>query len=210
MSSRSRGCSIRRHRDFLKLALVAMLGVAAVGTPAAAKSPSCDRTGRTLAANGQARVYKANVNHDGYRVFACLRRPHRTVYLGRHEFLDVGVTTVRLNGTSVAYERLACNRTDCTGGIRVRNLRTRVVRSSPIPVGAGAATQIVVSPGGAAAWTRLVKTSAVEVRALGSGGERLLDSGTDVDAKSLALGGSTIYWTKAGTAQSAPLPASGR
>ena len=188
------------------IAGIALVSVPVFGLTAAAKSASCEGVGRTIVANSQARVYKANFKDGEYMVFACLRRPHRTVYLGRHEFEPIGVTTVRLRGPSVAYERVNCDKSACTGGIRARNLRTGTVRTSPIPAGATLATEIVVSSGGAVVWTRTLQTQIVEVRALGAGGEQLLDSGTDVNPQSLALAGSTVYWTKAGVAQSAVLP----
>ena len=190
----------------IRIAGIALVSMPVVSMTAAAKSAGCEGVGRTIAANGQARVYRANFDNGDYKVFACLRRPRRTVYLGSHHVMSVGVRTVRLTGPSVAYERLDCNKGTCTGGIRVRNLRTGTVRTNPIPAGTAVATEIVVSSSGAVAWTRKLQAQIVEVRALGAGGERLLDSGTDVDPESLALAGSTVYWTKAGIAQSAVLP----
>jgi hypothetical protein len=191
------------------VAVAFLVGVGAAGSDARARTASCKTKGATVVANARARVYRVPVSktaNTGYRVYACLLRPKHTVYLGGFDFEALGVMSVSLNGPSVAFEKADCDKADCRGAIKVRNLRTGVTRQSPIPSGANLADMVLASADGSVAWTRKPNPDVVEVRALGADGEQLLDSGPDVDPESLALAGSTVYWTKGGQPRSAPLP----
>jgi hypothetical protein len=169
----------------------------------ASSAASCKTTGRTIASNGQARVYR--VPDADYRVYACLMRPARTVYLGLFDSEALGVRSVRLAGPSVGYENGVCQHADCRGAVIVRNLRTGVVRRSRIPRGAGLTTALVASAKGSVAWIRRTSKGVPQVRALDGDGERLLDSGPGVGERSLAIAGSTLYWSSDGAARSARL-----
>jgi hypothetical protein len=85
------------------------------------------------------------------------------------------------------------------------------VPKSPRPglVGAGSTTIIVVKTDGAVAWIAekpgVGKGTEYQVHAVDKMGSRLLASGEDVDGSSLALAGSTLYWTQGGKPFSAPL-----
>jgi hypothetical protein len=191
------------------ISTVAVLVFVAAVTSTSARPPTrppCMTAGRTVAANRQARVYRVYGVEADYQVFACLLKPKRTVYLGLFDSEGLGVRRVSLNGPSVAYENVVCQHTDCRGSIQVRNLRSGVRRRSVMPPGAGAADRVLASKSGAVAWTRSPRENVVDVRALGPSGERLLDSGPDVDPKSLALAGSTVYWTRGSQPYSANLP----
>ncbi len=64
---------------------------------------------------------------------------------------------------------------------------------------------------GSLAWTveetHHQQLAGVDVYAAGrTGAPRLLESGTDIDPGSLALSGSTLSWSRAGTARTAPMP----
>ncbi|MGH2843924.1 MAG: hypothetical protein ACRDKL_10110, partial [Solirubrobacteraceae bacterium] len=99
----------------------------------------------------------------------------------------------------------------------VRNLRTgRLLRTlpngpsaPPDRIGGGYTTAVVVKRDGAVAWTtesQGPQGREYTVRAVDKEGEeRVLASGSDVARASLALVGSTLYWTQAGRAMSAPL-----
>ena len=110
----------------------------------------------------------------------------------------------------------------------VLNLRTgklldRVPTGVPMEpneyhVGVGPVETMVVKPDGAVAWVALDEQRSERIEhevghdvnyydlyALGSSGERLLASGTEVDPSSLALAGGTLYWTQDGKAFSAGL-----
>jgi hypothetical protein len=124
-----------------------------------------------------------------------------------------------LTGTVTAFQRSTTSESSEGGSgewlVIVRDLRTgRVLRSVPTGtstdpkvVGVGPTTSIVLKKDGAVAW--IVDTSReqnrYEVHAADRSGARLLASGSDIDPSSLALGGSTLYWTQGGKASSAAL-----
>ncbi len=96
----------------------------------------------------------------------------------------------------------------------VRNLSTgRLVHRVPtgtsgIPtprsIGIGSAVAIVVKSDGSVAWI-VESGSEYQVHAVDKTGSRVLAAGTDVDPRSLALTGSTLYWTQGGKPASAAL-----
>ena len=83
--------------------------------------------------------------------------------------------------------------------------------------GVGAITALVVKTDGSVAWIardreRSSPSSGIapellfyDVYAADRSGTRLLAAGTDVSPSSLALGGSTVYWTQSGTAHTTTL-----
>jgi hypothetical protein len=190
----------------LAIAATALVAVSADAPARSRTRPPCKTAGRTIAADEQARVYRTSETDTGDKVFACLLKPKRTVYLGAFDFEALGIRLVSLNGPSVGYEKVDCQHADCTGAIKVRNLRTGVLRRSIMPPHSLVADRVLASRSGAVAWTRRTRPGVVEVRALGARGERLLDSGPDVAPDSLALAGSTVYWKRGGQAYSASLP----
>ncbi len=132
-----------------------------------------------------------------------------------------------LGGSFVAYEEFFSKGNRYSEGrdeeyveewhVIVRNLRTgRVLhrvatgareRDHPKLVGDGSATAIVVKADGAVAWiTDTVQNeNRYQVHALDETGERTLAVGSNIDPNSLALAGSTLYWTQGGKSFSAPL-----
>jgi hypothetical protein len=79
--------------------------------------------------------------------------------------------------------------------------------SEPGVIGNGEARVIVVKSDGAVTWITdaFHKEDRFEVHALDKTGERVLAVGSDIAAESLALAGSTLYWTQGGKPFSAPL-----
>jgi len=81
----------------------------------------------------------------------------------------------------------------------------------PNTVGVGPIVTLVVKSDGAVAWTVENRIPArhvpaiYEVHALDGSGARVLATGSDIDPHSLALAGSTLYWTRDGKPMSAPL-----
>jgi hypothetical protein len=65
-------------------------------------------------------------------------------------------------------------------------------------VGRGFTYSIVVKSDGAVAWIVAsgVARGGNQVRVVDRSGSRVVASGTDVDPQSLALAGSTLYWTQ--------------
>jgi hypothetical protein len=98
----------------------------------------------------------------------------------------------------------------------VRDLRTgRTLRKlptgerdprNPLNIGAGPTTTIVAKGDGSIAW--IVETTMedkYEVHAFDKSGARVLATGPDIAPSSLALAGSTLYWTQGGRPVSVPL-----
>jgi hypothetical protein len=71
-------------------------------------------------------------------------------------------------------------------------------------VGLGSTTATVVKTDGAVAWIALGEEGP-EVRALDTTGSRMLAHSWGIGQSSLALAGSTVYWTQDGTPMSAAL-----
>ena len=102
--------------------------------------------------------------------------------------------------------------------VEVENLRSgRLLRKVPTgtsssnSVGVGPVVTLVVKSDGAVAWIAgntkeaAEHATSYEVHAVDDTGNRLLSSGADIDPHSLALGGSTLYWTQGGKPMSAVL-----
>lgn len=184
--------------------------------------------GFVLAADGHAVVYDLR----DFQVFGCAFGTGRTYHLGEtpecgqliHCFAGWQPELVPLAGTVVAYAE-EFNGSGLLGEnyswfVVVRGLRTgRVVHRLPTGarmqhirgVGTGPATAIVVKGDGAVAWitdnweTPGKTQRDYEVHAADRKGSRLLATGNDIGADSLALAGSTLYWTQGGEPRSAPL-----
>jgi hypothetical protein len=134
-----------------------------------------------------------------------------------------GVRREVLAGTIVAYEQVKTNcDPNCVWRVLVRDLRTgRLIHDDPTGTstnpayvereGVGPARAIVVKSNGSVAWLNFADLSTqppgsvYQVHVSDKTGSRLLASGTDIDPSSLALTGSTLYWTRAGKRFSAPL-----
>lgn len=134
---------------------------------------------------------------------------------------------LRLSGSVVAYEESFYGGNRYSQGrdeeyveewyVVVRSLQTgRVLRKVPTGakekdhpkfVGDGQTTAIVVKADGAVAWiTDTVQSeNRYQVHALDETGERTLAVGSNIDPNSLALAGSTLYWTQGGKSFSTTL-----
>jgi hypothetical protein len=121
-----------------------------------------------------------------------------------------------LAGPLVAYEDGSGGEISNTYVVVVRNLRTgKVIRRvptgtpatpSPKLVGIGPTTAIVAKPDGAVAWiAETGDPTEYQVYAVDATGSRTVASSTDIEPFSLALAGSTLYWTQNGQPASAPL-----
>jgi hypothetical protein len=180
-----------------------------------------------LLADAQVELYSAveviDMYHDkGPRIHGCAYG-HKSYLLGAEvEECGSGVPCggVRrevLDGPLVAYEEGSGGEVANTYLVVVRNLRTgRVIRKLPTGtpitprpfwVGIGPTTTIVVKSDGAVAW--IVDTGfpdgEYQVHAVDQSGSRVLASNPDIDPTSLALAGSTLYWTQGSQPFSAPL-----
>lgn len=218
-------------RDVLKrlltgLPVAAVAGaVLAAGAPAAAvAADECQARGsRTEEASRYARVYSVRRVQDDTHVrrwYACLYSEDRRVRLGTVGAGGVHldrISPVRLAGRYVA---TASEYTAATGDalgavVEVRDLRTgRLVRHfhSPSEPNTYDVTDLELRANGSVAFIARVlggmpATTTYEVRALRSTGSssELLDSGAGIDRRSLALSGSTLYWSNDGLPRAARL-----
>jgi hypothetical protein len=133
-----------------------------------------------------------------------------------------GDSNLVLAGPIVAYEHysFAEGLGGSRQGVAVEDLRTgATLRDEPtgkakspggepeLEFGIGHTATIVVKTNGSVAW--ILETSAQEdryqVHAADTTGSRLVASGPDIDPSSLALAGSTLYWTQGGKPSSATL-----
>jgi hypothetical protein len=157
-------------------------------------------TDAVACAYGQRRTY------DLGKVFGCERGE-----VGEPEECG-GVDQEVVAGPTVAYE-LRTPGPFNDSFVIVRDLRTgRILHREPTGAGKGesegigATKALVVKSDGSVAWTVKVYENAVyEVHAADTTGSRMLASGADIDPTSLALAGSTIYWTQGGRPYSATL-----
>ena len=136
-----------------------------------------------------------------------------------------GTENIALAGTVVAYERFSegFDVASGTGGgkwhIIVRDLRTGralhdVLTGTMSPLraeylGIGPTSDVVVKPDGSLAWIAVgaigPEYGIYQVHALDASGSRTLAVGPSIGPTSLALAGSTLYWSEGGHAASAPL-----
>jgi hypothetical protein len=211
------------------VAATVLAGSASAAHGSAKPAPRCGHAkSRLRLANGQAEVYEAPEvpSEPGLAVYGCAYRTGRSYELGatagqRHEGGpggESGVLDPTLAETVVAYAK---TRYYATRGSRelviVRDLGTgRVLHETPTgtPVkpeppteGVGDVVALVVKSDGSVAW--IVATDAengtYQVHAVDKTGSRTLATGSDIAPGSLAVAGSTTYWTQAGSPQSATL-----
>lgn len=210
----------------------AAIGEAATGGRRPTQCPL--RHAEILTADAQAVLYNVTKREGDERYIsmrACAHRGKHTFVLEQDE-LDSSYSSglfVRkptLDGSMLAYELFQSN-TDRYGNssgpphwrIEVLSLLTgrklhRLPTSTSPPGGEGngEATAIVVKSDGAVAWIAVngwhpyvSGPNQYEVWAADQSGSRLLASGSDIGPSSLALAGSTLYWTQRGKAASTTL-----
>jgi hypothetical protein len=185
---------------------------------------------RVLLADAQAQVFEAPESGltGPYRpreIDGCAYGHHRVSVLGEPLGLpdpqgSQGVSRETLAGAIVAYEFSSEPGFGSRGGgaalVVVRDLRSgRVLHKVPtgtpsVPgpgIGLGPALSLVVKSDGAVAWIARAgpRTGYYQVHALDGSGDRLLATGQSIDPNSLALAGSTLYWTQEGKPFSAAL-----
>jgi hypothetical protein len=181
---------------------------------------------RPVAADAQAQVYEAFQEPQHLAFFGCAYAHKKQYLLGQlEEGGPQGSEDSReytLAGPIVAYEERST--TKLFPGARsieevvVRDLRDgRILHSLPTgtsatpprngDVGIGSTTAIVVKSDGAVAWIVATNTRPYEtqVHAVDATGSRVLAASSAIDGSSLALAGSTIYWTQGGVAMSGAL-----
>jgi hypothetical protein len=215
--------------------LILLLGATGAGQASAYRGPVSvcgSSAGRTvIARNTQAEVYRLRertIDAARYEYRGCVYGSKRSFRLGLEAVSCgpsgcFGVKHVMLAGTTVAYEmELSSNAgsgeviksewyvvvVDLRGGRVLHKVPTGISRHPrPGAVGAGETRTIVVKSDGAVAWINdtFHKEDRFEVHVLDTIGERVLAVGSNIAPESLALAGSTLYWTQGGKPMSAPL-----
>jgi hypothetical protein len=197
-------------------------------TPAAASAVQRRQTGscaprgaRTIASDSVASVYAISEPkvRAGVFVRGCVYRSGRIVPIGPLPSCGPpvcgGYTRFRLAGAIVAYEQFSDTDESGEWFVISRDLRSgrRIARAptgdlprlGPNYVGIGEALSLVVSATGGIAWIAERETHIFEVHTASARGTKLLASGEDISPRSLAVAGSTIYWTDGAAAKSAYL-----
>lgn len=213
-----------------RIALSAIVAAALlhVAAPAGAKAAPgrtsfrCSPARRhVIAADAQAMVYTVRKSEESVEYRGCVYGSTRSYDVGgTHECFGPGGCSgtgrLALAGMMLAEEYSHI----VEGGraewiVEVENLRTNRlldrmptgVSANPELIGTGFAAAIVVKADGAVAWITEYPAhggTEYEVHALDSTSQRLLATGTNIDPSSLALAGSTLYWTQAGSAADGP------
>jgi hypothetical protein len=172
------------------------------------------RASTTIAANSQVRVFRRETVST-VTVYACRYGRGKRFTLGRADTADGQGENTYLEtvaGSVVAYaiqpfddsQRYNPDFEGFSTTIHVLHLKTGLDTSAvAVPnVPSSSASALVLHPNGSAAWTAKAG-SAIDLRRLSIDGKAsLISSGADIDGTSLALGGSTLYWTQAGVARS--------
>jgi hypothetical protein len=196
----------------LRATAATVLVLAVLVTAPAAGAATCDLPkSRTIADDGDARVYKDRHHHV---VEACLRSVGRRVRLGRDSddgFESYSVYRVRLSSPFVAAAVSCGCRMQNRGGpiprLVVYDLRSGEHVSSVHYANLENFTDVVLAPDGALAWIAGRDGSYEVARQLPGGRQQVLDPrAKDIDPRSLVLGGDgTLYWRRGGVVVSAPL-----
>jgi hypothetical protein len=196
-----------------------------VGTPAStaiAKRASCygNHHWKTVASNAKVRVFYRELpdQPEDLRYYGCLRSNGKRTWLGDLEVTTVdssGPGSFRLRGELVGYEYSSCYDGGCVIDVETDDLRTgkRIRHFVQRSADATAVVDLRIAKSGSLGVMESASPDAGSgppytntVISVTSEGATVLDSGLDVDADSLALGGSWLYWTRAGEPHSAPLP----
>jgi hypothetical protein len=197
--------------------VVAAVALLATSPAAEAKSKPCTRKGsHTIVSTKSVRVYRVKNSDGNFDLYGCLRSDGRRQKL-QHGYDDMIETSgtfdrVHVAGHFVAWQFTAVDvscKAQCppeynptTVTLRVRDLKKRKTLNVHGEVASGG--RLVLTSGGAIAWTQQGVGSAVAVNAYDGAGRRQLDSG-HVQAGSLRLTGRVAHWTNAGVPKQAAL-----
>ena len=202
--------------------VVALLALALAAPTRAAKRQSCYRIGgTTVVQSPKVRVFYKWIP-DGLpeerHYYGCLRRTGKRMFLTEAytDQLDgTGPDFFRLHGALVAWAEGFCGSEDCNPAAFTVDLRSRKTIRSYGDDRRDVDSYILdlqVAPSGSLGLMQLDRQNPnaegprkYNVISVTASGSTLLDSGDDIDGSSLALGGSWLYWTRAGQPRSASL-----
>jgi hypothetical protein len=184
---------------------VSIAALTAMPAPGLAKPRPCLRTNAELI-EVTAKVIVYRSRRPGPYVWGACWRPtgRRTRIAPPRDFV--------IAGRLLAYVTITCIRGDetCSNTIHRVDLTGR---QGFAPIEADAVGPVVLTASGAVGYVSFaysrgddgVITWTKGIRKVDGDGSTLLDQGEGIDPTSLALGGSTLYWTDAGQARSAVL-----
>jgi hypothetical protein len=200
----------RTGRALLVGIVAGVLGAGAVAPLAAARPEDCRTRGRTVAANGQVRVFVSVRAQGQARIYyGCDLARRKARELGVWEDGGEGGVTARfgLAGRRIAFEDILCGDTTdpCSGKVfrvEMRTGRTRIVAQFPGTTSTPPATDLLLTPNDTAVWIRPDGANGPAVSKVGPDGKLVvLDAAAGVEPRSLAVTGNRVYWTRAGVAQ---------
>ena len=216
----SRFSSLKVMRRIVLSAVMAsylLASVSASGASPGRLSAKCSpRSAHLLVVDTLAQIYTTPTTFGHRDVYGCAYGAKHPYLLGPARECGTGagrcvyVEREALAGSVVAYEEAFLGMYDSSWMVAVRDLRSgrllhKVPTGVPSPlvsglVGNGFTVDIVPKSDGAVAWTveSGIKPSRYEVHAVDKNGSRVLASGQDIGPHSLALAGSTLYWTQGG------------
>jgi hypothetical protein len=202
---------------WIRLAVVATIGVLGIAEPAVARPSICERA-RTIIADERVKV----VRLDGHS-YACPLGSHRAISLGdTPAFPDqIRITQLRVAGRYVGYAFSIRGREEPAFEVRVLDVRARrLVRRldavvpgfdpavGVVPAVAGGVTDLELKPNGSVAWIArnpFVPGGRVEVHRADTTGAATLAAGADIAPASLAITETLMYWLTATGPVVAPL-----
>ena len=204
------------------LAAIALLtGAGAAAAPAADAARSCRPAGAKVLLRGtEGTLYKAGRTRDTTRYVACHGRTTKPIALGGADCFNAEAPSQFVIARRwLGFVSSSCDTvsgTDTIVVVDLRSRRRRVAATASRTPAAGEdpyahATQIALARSGEIAWIVsfvAAGTRTYEVRRSNPvlrTESVLLDAGPDVGPDSLAAGSNLFYWTRGGTARSAPL-----
>lgn len=194
------------------LAIASCLLLALAAPSAHAKPPRtpaqkrCATRGTTVAENARARVYRVFTGDSEF--YACLTRTGRTRHLAGSGGGAAHYTGgfFRLIGTRVGYVQQFCLDVDCTFEARTIDLaRGRTIHRRTRVDGLAVGFEISRSGSFAFVSQPAYPSASYTIEAVDADGRRTLDSGPEIDSRSLAVGGGRVYWMHGGEPRSAEL-----
>jgi hypothetical protein len=199
---------------FLGLLLLAVGAAGSVAAPG--RAASCATTGRTIDAGPAGRVFYRRTR-DPDRVYLCSYGTERRTPIGWDDCFNAAeVQLTRFSRRFLAVDTFSCGPGGTASRLDLRRTRDgrrirRVAAAPSVPGSLGDVTDLVLRGDGTMAWIVELRDSPTsppryELRRSESGSSSsVLAQGGDLAPGSLALAGSTLYWTQAGTPRSAPL-----
>jgi hypothetical protein len=198
-------------RRLIVLVCLAAALVAAAPTDARKKPDPCrPKHASTVFDNGTVRYFHVSLA-EGVSEYLCVWSSRRRFFLTHSDIPEENneVRDFATRGRFFLYVTKRCTKEFCNPGtVGLINFRSGTRKRLPIP---DPASMVLTAAGSVAYTTDPPVSSASPGRGVyllrrSSGQPEQLDAGDDIDPRSLALAGHTLYWTRAGQPRSAYVP----